>query len=211
MIVDLKNKHFLASGDNRQCFFHPYDENLCVKVLHPHREMKIQTRELSYYNALAKRKISWRRLAKMEAPIQTNLGLGLVFEVVRDFDGQISKTLHHYLSLEDPAMDRVITKEIKRLKKYLYTEAIVFRDLITLNILLQRTSDNEFKAVIIDGIGHNDFIPFCNYSVGYSRKKIVRTWNRKKAHWFDQYAAIKDKIHLMDAQRIKSYFLEKHH
>ena len=85
-------------------------------------------------------------------------------------------------------------QKIEELKSYLYSEAIIFRDLITLNILLQRRDDNTYHPVVIDGIGHNDFIPLCNYSLTMSRKKIVRTWNRKKSKWFDKYESIRDDV-----------------
>jgi len=197
-MINLNLQELIACGDNRKCYLHANNKNLCIKVLHNDKPIKIQLREKQYYNSLIKRKVSWDRLSKMTQVIKTNQGIGLIFEVVRDFDGQISQSLDYYLQLNDPQLNKVIIQEIEKLKDYLYREAIVFRDLITLNILLQKINANTYKAIIIDGIGHNDFIPICNYSKTFSRRKIIRIWNRKKSHWFDKYPSIKDEVLLFN-------------
>jgi len=32
--------------------------------------------------------------------------------------------------------------------------------------------------VIIDGVGNNEFLPFCNFSFYLARRKIIRKWTR---------------------------------
>jgi len=192
--IKLNSEGLISSGSNRRCFLHPENADLCIKVLHENSPVKTQTRELRYFKSLERRKISWSMVARLTDIVQTNLGRGVVFELVRDFDGQVSKTLDHYLRRNDERINKVIVSKIEELKAYLLEEAIIFRDLITLNIVLRRTDQNTFAPVVVDGIGHNDFIPICNYSTEMSRKKIMRTWNRKKDKWFDQYSSIKDQV-----------------
>ncbi len=192
--IYLDDSQLLSSGSNRQCFFHPRDENLCVKVLHASSPQKTQNRELRYFNSLHRRPVSWHMVSRLVDVVPTNRGRGVVFELVRDFDGAVAKTLDHYLRLEDPFFNCLVVAKVEELKAYLYREAIIFRDLIALNVVLQRVDARTYKPVVVDGIGHNDFIPLCNYSTAMSRKKIVRTWNRKKHKWFDKYTAIRDGI-----------------
>jgi len=91
----------LAIGNNRRCYYHPDDRNLCVKVVHPDIGEKVNNREKKYYQLLQKRDISWDRLARYQGAVATDQGEGLVFDVVRDYDGSIAKTVDHYLKLED--------------------------------------------------------------------------------------------------------------
>ena len=128
------------------------------------------------------------------ALVPTNRGIGAVFELVRDCDGEVSKTLDYYLRLNDEKLDAFVIREIENLKNYLWREGIVFRDLNPLNILLQNLGESDYRLMVVDGIGHNDFLPFCNYSLHLSRNKIMRTWNRKFNRWYGCYGNIIDSI-----------------
>ncbi len=189
-MLELNSKLFFAEGDDRKCYVHPEDDKLCIKILHDNIDYKVQKREVAYYNLLKKKKISWDMLSKYYGEIDTNFGRGVVFEFIRDYDGDVSKTLDFYFSKEDKLSIELAYK-LEKLKNYLYEEGIVFRDLITQNIVVKKESNYKYKLVVIDGIGHNDFFPFVNYGKYFARRKIVRQWNRKRAKWFDKYKSIK--------------------
>ncbi len=197
-VLKLTDDLLISSGDNRSCYYHPHDRDKCIKVLHKDTPEKVNNREKKYYEILQRRGISWERLARYHGAEQTDQGEGLVFELVRDYDGTISKTLDYYLKLNDADMNDDIVRQIELIKQYFLTESIVFRDLITLNFLMQKTSEDKYHLIIIDGIGHNDALPLCNHSKSIARKKIKRIWNRKKAKWFDPYPLIKDRVSLYD-------------
>ena len=73
------------------------DENKCIKVIvaGDHKET---AREQAYYRLLEKRNISWRMLPRFYGQVDTNRGRGAVFELIRDYNAAVSKTLKHYLS-----------------------------------------------------------------------------------------------------------------
>lgn len=192
--LDLTDDLLMASGDNRRCYYHPDDESKCIKVLHSHVAEKVNLREKAYYEVLQKRGISWDRLARYFGAESTNYGQGLVFELIRDHDGAISRTLDYYLKLDDKNLNEQIIGQIEELKRYFWKHAIVFRDLITLNVLVRKNTDNDYHLIVIDGIGHNDALPICNFSYSYARKKIKRIWNRKKSKWFDHYPQLKGQV-----------------
>lgn len=182
--------HF-GSGLNRACYLHPNNKDLCIKVLHARSHIKTQQRELKYFNAIKKRKnISWDMVAPLLEVVETNYGRGVVFEVIRDADGEISKSAKHYLSLNDDKLNKIIIRELDKLKHYLLKECILFTDLNAGNLLMKKLSDDEYKVILIDGVGHNDFLPLCNYSKFLSRIKIKRTWNRKRKRWYSRYKSI---------------------
>jgi sulfite reductase beta subunit-like hemoprotein len=72
----------------------------------------------------------------------------------------------------------------------MYDQWIVFHDLNPGNILVQRLGFDEFRLVVIDGIGHNHFIPLASYSSGFARKKLVRVWNRRYRHWYAAFPSV---------------------
>jgi len=189
-MINLKNEHFFAQGDNQKCYMHPDNSNLCIKVLRDDIDKKVHNREISYYKLLDKQDISWKHIARLYSVVDTNFGRGTVFEFVRDFDNEVSKTLDYYFMKNDE-LSLELAKNVEELKKYLYDEAIVFRDLITKNIVVKFETKNTYKLVIVDGLGHNDFFPFIKYSKKLARGKITRQWNRKRSKWFDEYENIK--------------------
>ncbi len=197
-LLKLSSELLISSGDNRHCYIHPVDPNKCIKVLRPDTPAKVNMREKRYYEVLLKRGISWERLAQYYGTEQTTQGEGLVFELVRDDDGSISKTLDYYLNLNDDQINDEIVRQIDLLQNYFMHESIVFRDLITLNILMKKKSVDDYDLIVIDGIGHNDALRFCEYSKSVARRKIKRIWNRKKSKWFDPYPKIKNRIRLYD-------------
>lgn len=71
-----------------------------------------------------------------------------------------------------------ILPDLVHLRKYLIEEGIIVRDLQAGNFAYKRLNGQNGKLMIIDGVGNNEFIPFCNFSPYLARKKIIRKWNR---------------------------------
>ena len=193
-MLTLDKKMLIAKGDDRKCYFHPNDENLCVKILHQDMDIRIHHREIKYYNHLIKKNISWDMLARFNGVVQTNLGQGMVFELIRDVDGSVSKTLDYYLRLDQDTMNSKILVLIDELQRYILEQGIIIRDLITRNLLMKKTGDQTYQLVIVVGIGYSEHIPFCLYFKKAEQSKIKRIWNRKMDKWFREYESIRDKI-----------------
>ena len=113
-----------------------------------------------------------------------------IFDLVLDDDQHISGSLHRYLAKNDRGFNAWIVDVIERLKQNLYDQWIVFHDLNPTNILLKRLGFNEYRLVVIDGIGHNHFVPLVSYSVRLARKKMVRVWNRRYRQWYSAFPVI---------------------
>ncbi len=197
-VLQLRDDLLISRGDNRSCYVHPENPDQCIKVLHADTPDKVNRREKKYYQVLQRRGISWDRLARYYGVVRTDQGPGLAFELVRDFDGPISKTVDYYLKLNDKRMNDDIVNQIELLKQYFLTEAIVFRDLIMLNLLMKKEAEQNYHLIVIDGIGHNDALPLCNFSRSIAERKIKRIWNRKMAKWFDPYPMIRDRVLLYE-------------
>jgi len=188
--VSLSAQQFVAEGTDRKCFRHPSETNLCIKVLHPERRSGRFWREINYYSSLRRRDTDFQHLTRFHGLIETNLGKGALFDLVLDDDARVSKSLDYYLAQNDSSFNAWIIDEIERLKQDFYQQWIVFHDLNPTNILVKRLSFDEFRLIVIDGIGHNHFIPLASYSRILARKKITRVWNRRYQQWYSAYPSV---------------------
>jgi len=48
--------------------------------------------------------------------------------------------------------------------------------------------------VVIDGVGHNHFIPLASYSPVHARKKLVGAWNRRYRQWYSKFPGVLKKF-----------------
>ena len=179
MILKLNSSTLIGKGLRRECYFHPEDENRCIKIIvaGDHKET---LREQSYYRLLRKRNISWSMLAKFYGNVETNRGEGAVFELIRDYHGDVSKTLEHYLSAPDETdfNYKNLSKLLALLKHYLMKWKIVTMAIKPQNIVYKKINKTEGTLIIIDNIGNSDFIPICNYVDNLAIRKIRRKWQR---------------------------------
>lgn len=171
----LNASDFVGKGLHRECYIHPNDEQRCIKVVVA-GDLSESKREQSYYKLLQKRGVSWDILPRFHGVIETNKGAGAVFDLIRDYDGEISKTLEYYLSSEqlDNAENPGISQAISVFKQELYRQSIITMTLSPKNIMYKKTGINEGRLIIIDNIGNSDFIPICSYIDSLAKKKITR-------------------------------------
>ena len=148
-------------------------------------------REASYYTRLADRGISWDLLARFHGLVETSLGEGAVFDLVRDYDGDISRPLDRYLDAPTLAawVGDVLPVALSALGQYLLDNRVVTMTLKSKNILLQKRGAGEASLVLVDNVGNTDFIPLSHYSGLFGRMKIRRKWRRFERDLRRQYPA----------------------
>jgi hypothetical protein len=119
-------------------------------------------------------------LARFHGNIETNRGKGAVFELIRDYNGTVSKTLEQYLSVinEKNLNYRELSRALPLLKQYLLKWKIVTMSLKPQNIVYKKINESKGVLVVIDNIGNSDFIPICNYVDRMAIRKIRRKWQR---------------------------------
>lgn len=173
--VVLEKDMLIGRGRDRACYLHPLDPNKVIKVSIVEND-KQSRREPKYYSKLQNRNINWDAIARYHGKIPTNLGEGLVFDLVKDFDGSASKSITYYLE------NKVISQEqinnlLSGIKDYLHNNGIITRDISANNLLYRRETETDGKLVIIDGLGNNELIPLSNFFVFLAQKKIKRKWS----------------------------------
>jgi len=174
---------FVAKGKHRECYEHPQNKNLCIKVLLPSKSGSSLTeaeREASYYRFLMKKNTPWTMLPAFHGEIITDRGKGYVFDLIRDFDDTISKNLDYYLSNPNLTKEQIncLSNALDQLSNYLLRWNIITMNIHSRNIVYQRLSNDNGRLVIVDDVGNSDFIPCASYISCLARLKIKRKWRR---------------------------------
>lgn len=176
----LDNSLLIAKGGERACYVHPNDDTKVIKILYSNLDKHNNQNKLEfiYMNYLKKKKVDISYVTDCYGYIQTNLGEGLVFDRVLDYDGIPSKSFRYYLA------NKMISEELQQklldeLKNNIQENLILFIDTSLTNIFCQKIADNQYKLIIVDGLGAKRLgIKFFLYrqSKIYTKYKIKRQW-----------------------------------
>lgn len=177
--VQLSEKYYIGEGKQRQCYQHPEIPELCVKVTvkatSKRRDQSL--RELIYYKLLEKRGVSWDRIAKCYGWIQTNLGRGLVFELIRDKKNQPLPNLEEQLKANNIDKEEV-SHELKSLKKWIIRSSIIVADLRPANIVYNPDRPKGKRLILVDGVSNRNLFKLASHIPCMARNKMKRTWKR---------------------------------
>lgn len=165
-MIELPKDHsdplVVGVGRHKVCYIHPEDPRKCIKVIYnpdPHAFQEIK-REVAYYRRLEKYLKDWSGLPRFYGEIDTNFGIGYVYDRIIDFDGRPSETMdQRYRDIHTKASFIEEKQLVDNLEKYLLDNHVVTMTLKPYNILCHRISRNKFFPVICDNIGVAAFIP----------------------------------------------------
>ncbi len=179
MVLQLRKQEPFAWGGNRLCYVHPGHADRCVKVRRPDFTLEDLRRKKGFPKTL--RPLSsfddnleefrvlngfdreygdeaFRHVSKCYGFEETDLGKGLVSELVRDHDGSISQNIKQYIWREG-ASDS-FHDACDRFCDYWEKMGLPSRTLLIHNILVQKASEKDVsRLVVIDGLGYSGIIP----------------------------------------------------
>ncbi|MCD6174065.1 MAG: hypothetical protein J7J96_09825 [Sulfurimonas sp.] len=178
-ILELKEKDFVGKGSERACYTHPTDHNKAVKISYEQHigRSKQTTAEINYYKELLKKQdMNWKHLPKYYGEVKTDKGDGFIVELIRDYDGNVSKSFAYYINNFGV---QNYTKELEEYKDFFLKHCVIFNyGMMPKNILLRKTSENESHLVLIDGLGDITYFTFPNKIPYFARQKINRRWDK---------------------------------
>lgn len=186
-MIEIKEEHYIAEGLARKCYVHPEDSNLCIKIGKPEVEVDHLYKEIKYYHKIKNKNVSkfdYPFYAQYHGEIETNLGTGFVYDLIRDENSKsISLTLRHYLEMKaSPFEDEVFVKALNRLKNQMIQHKVFVGDLRARNLCCKILKDNTIQLIVIDGIGHRDFFPLADWFGHFAKKKVERRFFKAKLH-----------------------------
>lgn len=153
-LIELDDSLIIGKGSERICYQHPNDPHICIKIRYCIKRSRDESeREFEYAKRLRKRGVE----APFALPIewvQTNLGRGLAFPLIRDENGEISSSLNRVKDKQ------LVANLFQEFSDTLVTNALSVTDLRIQNLVLQRSADGP-RIVMVDGYGYtNDFLKF---------------------------------------------------
>lgn len=180
MIIELREKFLIGEGGERLVYVHPNDSKKVIKILKPNlNKHNFQNDlEFKYYSFLIKRNKDFSNITKCFGYIDTNLGKGLVFERVIDYDGKDSKYFKYYLKKHFFTEDQEKSL-LNNLKNFLENNQILFIDCNTQNVFCKKISEDKYTLIIYDGLGsRRDNMKLSLYmkSKLYTKYKIKKQW-----------------------------------
>lgn len=180
MTICLSDKLFIAKGAHKAVYKHPSDSRYCIKVTFTFRDTDIE-RELLYRKALEIRKKKLSLLPEYFGTVETDLGLGYIFEYITDFDNQSSLELKSVFekNLDVRELFRVSPLEfVRNFRDMLLAQKIVVSDVDPANFMVQRLSADRFTFKVVDNIGSPVMFPLAYYFDFVAERRIKKYWNR---------------------------------
>ena len=165
-----------AMGKRRMCYVHPEDPRLAIKIPNNNDGRELIRREIRFYGKLRKTsKLLGNHLPRYHGACETNLGNGIVVDLVRSYDGEIARPLNWYLGLGFPIEE--FEASLAELYQELLQHRVIFnQDLNIRSLLFRKTSASSGKLVAVNGfedIGGSALqrlLPFL------LKRRISRSW-----------------------------------
>jgi hypothetical protein len=152
MDINLSDKYYLAEGSCRTVYRHPNNQELCIKINHnPEKDRNIT--EVVFYKKHSKQSLDF--ITNFAGTIDTNLGKGVVTQIVLDHDGNVSKSLEDYMEERTITLKQALSY-ITDLKDKVFKYGVLLHDDGIQNILMRKNQDGTFTPVLVDGFGPRD-------------------------------------------------------
>ena len=178
-ILEIKKELFIGAGGHNATYIHPIDKTKCIKIPHDPNDGDVK-KEMRYRRMCAKKLAKSRLVTEFFGTIETNLGLGYVFERVLDYNGQTSKDLRDFLPKTKPdaqTLQRIWTI-LLNFKSDFLRENIAIVDTDIENFMVQEPTKGSFRVRIVDNIGTPVLIPLVYWFDFAAAWKAKRYWNK---------------------------------
>lgn len=163
----------IGAGNDRVCWRHPSDASLCIKVAKPEQERAQNDIDFHYGRYLARHNVIGPYLPKVHGWAQTDHGLGLVIDMVRQPDGTPSPTLANALGSGHIVSGQAAIL-VNEAFDWLVENRVILADFSVDNILVRRTNDGACHLVFVDGLGAR------NFGIQYWARRMFGFKARKK-------------------------------
>lgn len=196
--LELADKEPLTVGRKRLIFRHPHNNDWLVKLyrtsIRPKRFSRIKAAFFSHYQQYStliglKRELSQYILSryydncplidhlyKIIGFVDTDMGLGLIVEALKDKSGNLAPTVRKLINCNQLGQER--QEKLQIFFEKIIASDLVIGDINLGNIVLAHLPDGEERFFLVDGLGDKVAIPihsWCNrLHKRYKRKKVNR-------------------------------------
>ena len=181
IMIHLHDGLLVGKGNLRSCYRHPSNPEYCIKVFHTwNKKAQVRCqRELKYLNRYKSSSVDLQLIPNYYGTAETNVGVGYIFERIKNWDGSDSENVSDYLA--DNSHHNEVGLLITEMYKTFLKKKVLVSDLHPGNILVQKKdSKSDISLKLVDGFGNSDFIKICDYSDFFMKKKLMRKFIRLK-------------------------------
>ena len=178
-VLTIGKELFIGEGGHQSTYIHPIDASKCIKIPHTPDDGDVK-KEIRYRRSCAAKLERSLLVTKFFGTVETNLGLGYVFERVCDYDGKTGKNLRDFLNetaLDAKNLQRVWTI-LLNFKSDFLRENIAIVDTDIENFMVQEHAPGVYRVRIVDNIGTPVLIPLVYWFEFAAAWKAKRYWNR---------------------------------
>lgn len=171
--MEIEAESYFAKGRQRACFEVPEQPELCVKVEFTEDQASAVRvkEELQAHRKVLARGDKCSVVSLFRGQVETSLGTGYLFDLIRDLDGKISPTLR---SCEEDLGEELVVKLVRDFYEEVVNQQLVIGDLHPKNLVVRDRS----QLVLIDGLGAIDHA-WLYYAIGPLRVlKLRRKFRR---------------------------------
>ena len=204
-MIRLSNQLPFASGCKRDCYVHPHNPDLVVKIIPPDRSIQVlhskklwlrrmlQTPESMDANRGEREKFEQLHnrfdnlqeaipyLVEYHGQVQTDLGEGLVFRAIKNYDGTMSETI--VSAVKTGGYSRANLLEALKFLTSIRGDSTIYNDVGKNNLVIQvlDSKHSKYKLWVIDGINCRALIPITEHFSMYARvRKAKKIWKVKR-------------------------------
>ena len=178
-MITLNDDSYISKGAERKCYAHPEDPSKLIKIQYKNGRNQ-NNLDVFYYNHLSKSPISYSHIPKCYQKVDTTKGEGLVFDAIKNYDGEYAQSIEEIITLNTLSHD-VEKQLLNELKVYLKKNLIIFGDVVLSNILCQEFEEKKYKLIIVDGLGARRFgLQFWlhTHSKFLTKIRIYKQWKK---------------------------------
>ena len=189
--IKINEDLFIGSGGHQATYIHPTDATKCIKIPHSKDDGDVR-KEMRYRKSCANKLENSKLVTKFFGTVDTNLGLGYIFERVMDYNGKTSLDMKKFLptTKTDSATLKKIQKILLDFKADFLRENIAIVDTDIENFMVQEISPDVYRVRIVDNIGTPVLIPLVYWFEFAAAWKAKRYWNRIVAWLAENYPSI---------------------
>jgi len=211
-VITLSNIPPLGSGEDRIVYPHPEKPDLCIKIpQRPLDNLRIKgLRDTIFYLSRNCRKeyldynfVDVKYAERLESRndgkmfqhiprcygfVETDLGIGVAWQRIQDFDGKPCTTLKDIKHRGQPLTEHERVQLWTALQEFFSWQldhGIMLREMAYTNIMICRLAENQIRLYHIDAIGCADLIPLAFYADWFARLRVLSKVGRFRSRMIE--------------------------
>ena len=217
-MLQLDESLIIGEGVDRTVYAHPDDSDLCIKIARCNFASEYQVQgvrdslffmlrkfdknhfDYNYTDALYARRLQgkgqtdqyFRHLPECYGFIDTNLGRGVLWQRIRNYDGTDCPTLRDCYFSPELLGENDKEKLWSALNDFFAWQlrcCIMLREMAFANTLVCNIEDDKIRLYHVDAIGCVDLIPLANYSNLFAKMRIlskIRSFRKHMVKWLGE-------------------------